>query len=36
MDQLLASAVVCTSEAIVNAVTRAKGMGGVSGLGDFS
>ncbi len=36
MDQLLASAVVCTSEAIVNAVTRAKGMGGVPGLGDFS
>ena len=35
MDQLFAAAVTCTSEAIVNAVTNAKGMGGISGLGDL-
>ena len=36
MDQLFAASVACTSEAIVNAVTNAKGMGGISGLGDFA
>lgn len=35
IDQLLASAAACTSEAIVKAVTNAKGMGGISGVGDL-